>query len=150
MQSIYLVTAPLLTPRLVLAPLVTAPVVLARLVLALCAALAACAPPPPPPPPPAATSEPVDGTYRGTSTRFQADSRNCPHPGLVLFVVQNSQFQYHWSYGVYIDASIAPNGTISGSAPDFTLVGKRDGSHMDGDVTNGACGLHFTVVKTQQ
>ena len=25
----------------------------------------------------------IDGVYRGTSTRFQADSRACPHPGLV-------------------------------------------------------------------
>ena len=124
--------------------------VAAPLVLTLCAALVACAPPPQPPPSAATPPEPVDGTYRGTSTRFQADSRSCPHPGLVLLVVQNSQFQYHWSYGVYIDASIAPDGTISGSAPDFTLVGKREGGHMDGDVTNGACGLHFTVVKTQQ
>jgi hypothetical protein len=112
--------------------------------------LAACAPPQPPPPPqpPAPPPEPVDGTYRGTSTRFQADSRTCPHPGLVLLVVQNSQFQYHWSYGVYIDASIAPDGTIQGSAPSFTLVGKRNGKHMDGDVTNGECGVHFTVTKT--
>ena len=121
---------------------------------ALCAALAACAsqpaPPPAPPAPPAPPPVPVDGTYRGTSTRFQADSRSCPHPGLVLLVVQNGQFQFLWSYGVYIDASIAPDGNISGSAPDYTLVGKRDGSHMVGDVTNGACGLHFTVVKTQQ
>ena len=112
----------------------------AALAASLCAVLTACAPPP----------EPIDGTYRGTSTRFQADSRACPHPGLVLLVVQDSQFQYHWSYGVHIDASIAPDGTIRGSAPDFTLVGKRDGRHMDGDVTNGACGLHFTAVKTQQ
>jgi len=122
------------------------------LTAALCAALAACAPSPPPPPPapPAPPPEPVDGTYRGTSTRFQADSRACPHPGLVLLVVQNGQFQYHWSYGVYIDASIAPDGTIHGSAPEFTLVGRRDGKHMDGDVTNGACGLHFTVAKTDR
>ena len=119
------------------------------LMAALCAALAACEPSPPPPPaPPAPPPEPVDVTYRGTSTRFQADSRACPHPGLVLLVVQNSQFQYHWSYGVYIDASIAPDGTIQGSAPNFTLAGKRDGKRVEGDVTNGACGLHFTVMKT--
>ncbi len=121
------------------------------LAAALCAAVAACASSPPkPPPPPAPPPVAVDGTYRGTSTRFQADSRTCPHPGLVLLVVYNHQFQYHWSYGVYIDASIAPDGTIQGSAPEFTLVGKRDGTHMEGDVTNGACGLHFTVVKTNQ
>jgi hypothetical protein len=120
------------------------------LMAAVCAALAACAPaaPPPPPQPPAPPPVPIDGTYRGTSTRFQADSRACPHPGLVLLVVFNHQFQYHWSYGVYIDASIAADGSIQGTAPSFTLVGKRDGKHMEGDVTNGACGLHFTVVKT--
>ena len=56
----------------------------------------------------------------------------------MLLVVHDHQFQYHWSYGVYIDASIAPDGTIQGSAPEFTLVGKRDGKHMEGDVTNGA------------
>jgi hypothetical protein len=120
------------------------------LLAALCGALAACAPakPPLPPAPPPPPPEPVDGTYRGTSTRFQADSRTCPHPGLVLLVVQNSQFQYHWSYGVYVDATIAPDGTIQGSAPSFTLIGKRDGKRIEGDVTNGNCGLHYTVVKT--
>jgi hypothetical protein len=117
------------------------------LLATLCAALAACAPPPPPAPP-APPPVPVDGTYRGTSTRFQADSRSCPHPGLVLLTVQNGQFQYHWSYGVYIDATIAPDGAIQGSAPAFTLVGKRVGKRVEGDVTNGACGLHFTAVKT--
>ena len=118
---------------------------------ALCAAMAACAPSKPRPPAPAAPPPvSVDGTYRGTSTRFQADSRSCPHPGPVLLVVYNHQFQYHWSYGVYIDASIAPDGSITGSAPEFTLVGKRDGGHMEGDVTNGACGLHFTAVKTDR
>jgi hypothetical protein len=116
------------------------------LAAALCAVLAACAPPPPMPPPAPPPVE-VDGTYRGTSTRFQADNRTCPHPGLVLLVVYNHQFQYHWSYGVYIDASIAPDGSIQGSAPEFTLTGKRTGAHMEGDVTNGGCGLHFTVVK---
>src|SRR5271156_5209923 len=109
------------------------------LAAALCAALGACAPPPPPPPA-APPPEPVDGTYRGTSTRFQADSRTCPHPGLVLLVVQNGQFQYHWGYGVYIDATIAGDGTIQGSAPSFTMIGKRDGKRMEGDVTNGNCG----------
>ena len=122
------------------------------LVTALCVALVACTPPAPPPPPkpPEPPPEPVDGTYRGTSTRFQADSRACPHPGLVMLVVQNNQFQFHWSYAVYIDATVAPDGSIQGTAPNFTLVGKRDGKRMEGDVTNGNCGLHFTVVKTDR
>jgi hypothetical protein len=117
---------------------------------ALCAVLAACAPAAPPAPPsaPASPPEPIDGTYRGTSTRFQADAKSCPHPGLVLLTVQNRQFSYHWSYGVSIDGTVAEDGTVRGSAPSFTLVGKRDGKRMEGDVTNGACGLHFTVAKT--
>ena len=120
------------------------------LLAALCAALAACGPtaPPSPPKPPPPPPVPIDGIYRGTSTRFQADLRSCPHPGLVLLVVQNHQFSYHWSYGVYIDGTVNEDGTIQGTAPSFTLVGRRDGKTMDGDVTNGACGLHFTVVKT--
>jgi hypothetical protein len=118
-------------------------------VAALCAALVACAPSPPPAPlAPAAPPEPVDGTYRGTSTRFQADSRGCPHPGLVLLVVLDGRFQFRWSYGTYIDAAIAPDGSIQGSAPSFTLVGKRNGKRIEGDATNGDCGLHFTAVKT--
>jgi hypothetical protein len=66
----------------------------------------------------------------------------------VLIVVQNHQFSYHWSYHVYVDGTVNEDGTIQGSAPSFTLVGKRDGKKLDGDVTNGNCGLHFTVVKT--
>jgi hypothetical protein len=90
----------------------------------------------------------VDGAYRGTTTRFQADSRTCPHPGLVLLVVQDDRFQFRWNYDTYIDATISPDGSIKGSAPNFTLVGKRAGQRIEGDVTNGDCGLHFTVVKT--
>ena len=53
------------------------------------------APPAPPPKPP----ESIDGEYRGTSTRFQADSRACPHPGLVRFDVSDNAFQYRWDPG---------------------------------------------------
>jgi hypothetical protein len=113
---------------------------------ALCAALFACASPPPPPPKPAAPPpEPVDGTYRGTSTRFQADSRVCPHPGLVEIVVWQNKFQYRWDYQVYVDATIAPDDTIQGSGPGISLIGKRNGRVIGGDITNGSCGLHFTL-----
>jgi hypothetical protein len=117
------------------------------LTVALCAAIAACTPAPPPKPP-APPPPPVDGVYRGTSTRFMARSRTCPHPGLVTIAVQNSQFEYHWAYRSYVDATIAPDGTIQGSGPDSTLVGKREGDKMEGDVTNGDCGLHFTVTRS--
>jgi hypothetical protein len=113
---------------------------------ALCAALSACvSPPPPPPPAPVLHKAPVDGTYRGTSTRFQSDSRQCPHPGLVEVVVWDNKFQYKWDYQVYIDATIAADDTIQGSGPGITLVGKRIGHSIDGDITNGVCGLHFTL-----
>lgn len=113
---------------------------------AFCAALAACAskPPPPPAPPPKPPVE-IDGEYRGTSTRFQADSRACPHPGLVDFQVIEHEFQYRWDYSTFVMASIAPDGTVTGGAERITLVGKQDGPMIEGDVTNGNCGLHFTV-----
>lgn len=112
---------------------------------ALCAGLGACAAqaPAPPPKPPVI----VDGDYRGTSTRFQADSRTCPHPGLVHFAVFNNAFEYRWDGKTFVDATIAPDGSVAGGAERITLVGKQTGSTIEGDVTNGNCGLHFTVTK---
>ena len=100
-------------------------------------------PPKPPPPPP----ERIDGEYRGTSTRFQADMRVCPHPGLVRLEVIDSAFRYRWDGKTWVDGTIAPDGTITGGAERITLVGKRNGTRLEGDVTNGDCGLHFTVTK---
>ena len=40
-----------------------------------------------------------------------------------------------------------PTATISGGAERITLVGKQTGPKIEGDVTNGNCGLHFTVTK---
>jgi hypothetical protein len=115
---------------------------------ALCAGLGACAAkPPPPPPPPPKPPEPVDGEYRGTSTRFQADSRACPHPGLVHFYVVDHAFQYRWDYRTLVDAAIGPDGAVTGGAERITLVGRRTGPKIEGDVTNGNCGLHFTVTE---
>ena len=113
-----------------------------------CAGLAACAPAAPPPPaPPPKPPETVDGEYRGTSTRFQADSRGCPHPGLVRLEVIGNAFQYRWDPVTWVDATIAPDGTITGGAERITLVGRQTGPKIEGDVTNGNCGLHFTVTK---
>ncbi|HLJ04728.1 MAG TPA: hypothetical protein VKT26_00545 [Acetobacteraceae bacterium] len=120
----------------------------AGLIAALCAASAACAPtPPPPPPPPPKPPVTIDGEYRGTSTRFQADTRACPHPGLVHFDVMDNRFQIRWDARTYVDAAIAPDGTVTGGAERITLVGKQAGSKIEGDVTNGDCGLHFTVIR---
>lgn len=89
----------------------------------------------------------ADGLYRGTSTRFRADRRDCPHPGLITLYVQDHQFEYRWTPQLYVAAVIDPDGTVHGQAPDVTLAGHRDGATLDGDVTNGACGLHFTAHK---
>src|SRR6516225_3655536 len=93
---------------------------------AFCVAVGACAakpaaPPVPPPKPP----ENVDGAYRGTSTRFQADSRACPHPGLVWIVVNEHAFQFRWDRNTLVDATIAPDGAITGGAERITLVGRQ-------------------------
>jgi hypothetical protein len=101
-----------------------------------------------PVPVPVRVAEPSpDGTWRGTSTRFQAESRSCPHPGLVTLKVLEERFQFRWDSKTWIDATIDPDGSIHGSWPGITLVGKRTGARIEGDVTNGDCGLHFTVVK---
>ena len=118
----------------------------AGLLAALCAAMAACASPPPPPPPPKLPAT-VDGEYRGTSTRFQADQKTCPRPGLVRLEVINHSFRFRWDGKTWVDGTIAPDASISGGAERITLVGRLTGNKIEGDVTNGECGLHFTVIK---
>jgi hypothetical protein len=116
---------------------------------ALCAALSACTarPPPSAPAPPAKPPATIDGEYRGTSTRFQAESRACPHPGLVRLEVIDGRFQFRWDARTWVDATIAPDGTVTGNAERITMVGKQVGPKIDGDVTNGDCGLHFTAAR---
>src|SRR4051812_3962395 len=113
----------------------------------LCAALAACASTPPPPPPAPKLPDTVDGEYRGTSTRFQAESKTCPRPGLVRIEVIGQTFQFRWDGRTWVSATIADDGTITGGAERITLVGKLTGTKIVGDVTNGDCGLHFTVTR---
>lgn len=118
----------------------------------LCAVLGACAAPPPKPPPApaaAAKSGPPDwdGEYRGTSTRFRATRRDCPHPGILVLYVGQSTFDFRWNR-IDIPAAIAADGSVSGQGPGITLSGQVKGKRMEGDVTNGDCGLHFTVTRT--
>jgi hypothetical protein len=120
----------------------------AALIAACCSGLVACAATPPAPPaPPPKPPETIDGEYRGTSTRFQAESRACPHPGLVHLEVIDSRFQLRWSPAVWVDGTIAPDGSVTGGAERITMVGRQTGPKIEADVTNGDCGLHFTVVK---
>ena len=115
---------------------------------ALCGLAAACAAPPAPagPPAPQAMADMVDGVYRGTSTRFQADSRACPSPGLVVLRVVDRAFQYRYGR-TEIDSTIAPDGTVQGAFGATSLSGKLDGGSIEGDVSSESCGYHFRAVK---
>ncbi len=131
----------------------------AGLLLALFAAACAAPAPPPPPPKPVVTPDVVEGLYRGTSTRFQADSRACPSPGLVTLHVTAGQFFYRWTYKIQVPATIQPDGSVQGQLDDITLTGQvsppqpaQNGqaatpARIVGDVSNASCGIHFTVSK---
>jgi hypothetical protein len=106
---------------------------------------------PAPAAPPAAAPAPAtgpastDGLYKGTSTRYQADRRDCPHPGLVALYVQGGQFTYRWDRETDVLATLQPDGSIIGQDGRIALSGRLNGSEMQGDLTNGACALHFTA-----
>jgi hypothetical protein len=85
-----------------------------------------------------------DGDYRGTATRFQALRRTCQRPGLLTLSVRSGVMYYRWE-NQFIQVSVLNNGTLSGSLPGVQLTGTHDGTMLQGDVTDGQCGLHFTV-----
>lgn len=94
-----------------------------------------------------AASDPAnpDGLYDGTSTRYLATGRDCPHPGLVEFDVQDRQFTYRWAWGTDVPAVVQPDGSVTGENGPVQLRGQLVGTKMTGNLTNGACALHFTV-----
>ena len=116
-------------------------------VLALLGALAACGPATPPQPVKPRPSGTIDGLYRGTSTRFMAQDRSCPHPGLVKFQVLNGTFRYRLNGPVTVEARVDPDGTVSGDAGGYSLSGDWDGQKLEGDVVSILCALHFRAVK---
>lgn len=122
-------------------------IIRAGLLVALCAGVTACATTPSSGLTPLKPKVTVDGDYRGTSTRFQAESRACPHPGLVSFQVFDNHFQFRWDGKTWVDGTIAPDGSVTGGAERVTLVGRQTGPKIEADVTNGECGLHFTVMQ---
>ena len=93
---------------------------------------------------PVAPTVSSDGDYRGSSTRFQVLRRTCPRPGLLHLPVRSATLFYPWG-GQFIQVSILNNGTLSGSLPGVQLTGTHDASTLQGDVTDGQCGLHFTL-----
>ncbi len=102
--------------------------------------------------PPAATNSAAqapagnpDGAWRGSSTRFQADGRGCPGPGLIYAQVLDRQFQLRWGNKANIPATIAPDGSVSGQSGDVTLTGRFSGTAITADATSPSCGLHYTL-----
>jgi hypothetical protein len=85
-----------------------------------------------------------DGDYRGTATRFQVLRRTCQRPGLLNQNVRGGVMFYRWE-NQYIQVSVSHRGTVSGSLPGVQLTGTYDGTIIQGDVTDGQCGLHFTL-----
>lgn len=98
------------------------------------------------PPPPSGT---IDGLYRGTSTRFKAEAKSCPHPGLVRYDVVGHSFRYRLNGPITIDATVYPDGSVSGDASGFTMRGDWDGRKIEGDVVSITCALHFRAVKAR-
>ena len=98
---------------------------------------------------PAASTVSSEGDYRGTATRYQVLRRDCPRPSQLLSMVVNVRagvMYYRWE-NQYIPVTVASNGTLSGSIPGVQLTGTHDGTTMEGNVTDGMCGLHFTFRK---
>jgi hypothetical protein len=115
--------------------------ILNTIVLASLLSLGACVAP-------VAPTVAADGEYRGSSTRFQVLRRTCPRPGLLRLSVRSATLFYPWG-GQYIQVSILNNGTLAGSLPGVQLTGTHDTTVIRGDVTDGQCGLHFTLTRQE-
>jgi hypothetical protein len=53
---------------------------------------------------------------------------------------------YRWA-DQYITVTAQSDGTLSGTLPGVQLTGTYDGTTIQGDVTDGQCGLHFTLTR---
>ncbi len=116
------------------------------LAILLLAALAGCAAPAARPVPPRVAAAPDwDGAYHGTSTRFRAAARDCPHPGIITLYVAQGAFYVPWSGGVDVLARIGADGTISGGGPGVVVTGHVRGKSLVADAQSAACGLHYTT-----
>ena len=64
-------------------------------------------------------------------------------PGLLNIPVRSGVMFYRWE-NQYIQVRVHGGG-VSGSLPGVQLTGTYDGTIIQGDVTDGQCGLHFTL-----
>ena len=85
-----------------------------------------------------------DGDYRGSATRFQVLRRTCQRPGLMTVNVKGGVMYYRWE-GQYLPVSVSTSGTVSGGGAGARVTGTYDGTTIQGDATDGQCGLHFTL-----
>ena len=86
----------------------------------------------------------ADGEYRGSATRFQVLRRTCQRPGLLNIPVRAGIMFYRWE-NQYMQVQVLSSGAVTGSLPGVRLTGTYDGTIIQGDVTDGQCGLHFTL-----
>ena len=61
--------------------------------------------------------------------------------------MQNRQFSYRWDRNTWVDSRLDSDDTVHGQAEGITLLGRRIGKRLEGDVTSGVCSLHFTVTR---
>jgi len=114
--------------------------------------LAACEEPAPPKPvvaapAPQGVSGDFEVLYRGASTRYQADDRKCPSPGLVTIRPEEGSFTYRLGGRVRIETTIIGDGTLVGESGGYTLTGTATQEKIEGDVRNGSCAYHFRAFR---
>jgi hypothetical protein len=107
-----------------------------------------------PGPPPPVTS--LDGSYRSTirvtGMSGQAKGTNwCDTPGQPVITVSNGQFNYAVPHPnvpgnptPVFAATIAPDGSFSGTANNGTISGKASGTHIDGSIDGEGCAYAIT------
>lgn len=64
-----------------------------------------------------------------------------------MFSVQDRSFRYRLNGTQAVDATITPDGMVSGAIEDFVLTGDWNGTRLEGDVTSPTCALHFRALK---
>lgn len=112
--------------------------------------LGACAEPAPAPvarATPGGVSGDFEVLYRGASTRYQADARTCPSPGLVAIRPENGVFTYRLGGRVSIETTIIGDGTLAGNAQDYAITGTATADKIEGDIQSPQCGYHFRAMR---